>query len=74
MIEDKSPYGLQINNKACIQTISLDVLEKWKSVLRNAERQLIELLLTEAKVVSRAVEDKFERKLREMFTERNKVK
>ena len=49
-------------------------LQKWKSVLRNAERQLIELLLTEAKVVSRAVEDKFERKLREMFTERNKVK
>ena len=49
-------------------------LQKWKSVLRNAERQLIELLLTEAKVVSRAVEDKFERKLREMFTERSKVK
>ena len=79
MIEDKSPYGLQINNKACIQTISLDVLEKWKSVLRNAERQLIELLLTVAKVVSYVVEDTFERKLREMFTEnfrvaRNKVK
>ena len=49
-------------------------LQKWKSVLRNAERQLIELLLTEAKVVSRAVEDKFERKLREIFTERSKVK
>ena len=46
---------------------------------KNAEKQLIKLLLTEAKVVSKAVEDKFERKLREKFTEnvraaRNKVK
>ena len=57
-------------NYSCIHYF----LQKWKSVLRNAERQLIELLLTEAKVVSRAVEDKFERKLREMFTERSKVK
>ena len=53
------PYGLKINKKPSIQIISLDFLEKWNSVLRNAERQLIELLLTEAKVVSKVVEDKF---------------
>ena len=46
---------------------------------KNAEKQLIKLLLTEAKVVSKAVEDKFERKLREMLSEnfraaKNKVK
>ena len=46
---------------------------------KNAEKQLIKLLLAEAKVVSKAVEDKFERKLREMLSEnfraaKNKVK
>ena len=44
IIEGKSPYGLQINKKPGTQTISLDFLEKCNSVLRNAERQLIELL------------------------------
>ena len=57
----------QINKKTDIQIISLGFPEKLNSVLRNAEKQLIELLLTEAKVVSKAVEDKFEKKLREMF-------
>ena len=79
IIEGKSPYGLQINKKPGTQTISLEFLDKWNSVLGNAERQLIELLFREAKVVSKSVEDKFERKLREMFPEnfraaRNKVK
>ena len=36
-------------------------------VLRNAERQFIKLLPTEAKVVSNVVEDMFERKLIEIF-------
>ena len=71
--------NLQINKKPGIQTIPLDFFEKWNSVLRNAERQLIELFLTKAKIVSKAVVDKFERKLREIFPEnfratRNKVK
>ena len=79
IIEGKSHYGLQINKKPGIQTISLDFFEKWNSVLRNAERQLVELFLTEAKILSKAVVDKFERKLREMFPEnfraaRNKLK
>ena len=48
-------------------------------VLRNAERQFIKLLPTEAKVVSNVVEDMFERKLIEIFpwnfrAARNKVK
>ena len=67
--EDESPCGLQINKNPGIQIISLDFFEKWNSVLRNAERQLIELLFTEAKVVSKAVEDRFDRKLREMIPE-----
>ena len=32
IIEDKSPYGLQINKKPGIQIISLDFFEKWNSV------------------------------------------
>ena len=62
IIEDESLYGLQIDKKPGIQVISLEFLEKWNSVQRNAERQLIELLLTKAKVVSKKVEEKFERK------------
>ena len=65
--------------KTGIQTISLEFLEKWNSFVRNAERQLIELLLTEAKIVSKSTENKFEKKRREVFPEnfraaRNKVK
>ena len=78
-IENKPLYGLQTNKKPCVPAISIDFLEEWNSVLRNAQRHLIEPVLTEVKVVSKAVEDKFERKLREMFPEkfttaRNKVK
>ena len=69
IIEEKSPYGLQINKKPRIQIISLDVFEKLSSFLRNAERQLTEFLLRETKVVFKAVEDKFGQKLREMFQE-----
>ena len=67
ILEDESPYGLQINKKPGIQIISLDFFEKWNLVLRNAERQFIKLLPTEAKVVSNVVEDMFERKLIEIF-------
>ena len=69
---------MQINKKPGIDIISLDFLKKWSSVLKNAERQLIQSLLSEAKVVSKAIQNKFERTLREMFSEnfkarRNKV-
>ena len=43
--------------KTGIQAISQDFLEKWNSVVRNAEWQLIELLLTEAKIVYKSAED-----------------
>ena len=69
---------MQINKKPGIDIISLDFLKKRSSVLKNAERQLIQSLLSEAKVVSKAIQNKFERTLREMFSEnfkarRNKV-
>lgn len=78
-MENESPYGLQINKKPIFQIIPIVFLEAWGSVLRNVERQLIEFLLTEAKVVSKAVVDKCEVKSREIFQEnfratRNKVK
>ena len=42
-MENESPYGLQINKKPIVQIIPLVFLEVWGSVLRNVERQLIEL-------------------------------
>ena len=39
----ESPYGLQINEKTGVQTIPLDFLQKWNSLLKNTERQLFEL-------------------------------
>ena len=47
-MENESPYGLQINKKSIFQIIPIVFLEAWGSVLRNVERQLIELLLAEA--------------------------
>ena len=58
IIDVKSTYGLQIHKKTGIQAISLDFLEKWNSVVRNTEKQLIELLLTEAKIVYKSAENK----------------
>ena len=75
----ESPYGLQINEKTGVQTIPLDFLQKWNSLLKNKERQLFELWPREAKVVCKAVEGMFKKKLRKMFLEnfraaRNKLK
>ena len=44
-----------------------------ESCPKKSYRQLIELLITEAKVVSKAIEDKFERTLREMFPKNFRV-
>ena len=67
MIEDKTPYGLQINRKLGIQTVLVDFIEKWNEILNGTEWKLVELLLTESVTVSKTIEGKFEEKLKETF-------
>ena len=45
MIEDETPYGLQINRKPGIQTVPVDFIEKWNEILKGTERKLVKLLL-----------------------------
>ena len=78
IIEDETPYGLQINRKPGIQAVSVNFIEKWNEILKGTERKLVELLLTESVIVSKTIEAKFEKKLKETFpknfTSSNKVK
>ena len=67
MIVDETPYGLRINRKRGIQTVSINFIEKWNQILKGTERKLVELLLTESVIVSKTSEDKFEEKLKETF-------
>ena len=78
IIEDETPYGLQINRKPGLQAVSVNFIEKWNEILKGTERKLVELLLTESVIVSKTIEAKFEKKLKETFpknfTSSNKVK
>ena len=72
-------YGLRINRKPGIQTVSVDFIEKWNEILKGTERKLVKLLLTESVIVSKTIEDKFEEKLKGTFPKnfrsiRNQIK
>ena len=55
-------YGLCINRKPGIYTVSINFFERWNSILNKTVQKLVELLLTEAAVVSKPTENKFEKK------------
>ena len=55
-------YGLCINRKPGIYTVSINFFERWNSILNKTVQKLVELLLTEAVVVSKPTENKFEKK------------
>ena len=79
MIEDITPYGLRMNRKPGIQTVSVDFTQKWNEILKGTERKLVELLLTESVILSKTIEDKSEVKLKETFPKsfrslRNQIK
>ena len=51
LLNNITPYGLQLKKKAQIETISENFSEKWQNVLYDAERKLVQLLLTESELI-----------------------
>ena len=59
LLNDITPYGLQLKKHAQIETISEDFSVKLLNVLHEAERKLVNLLLEETKLVHQELENKF---------------
>ena len=78
MEEGIIPSGLKIKKKPAFQPVSEDFEAKWNSILYNAERNIVELLLYEAEKVIAKIQveiqaevneknpEKFERKYAEL--------
>ena len=50
LLNNITPYGLQLKKNAQIETISEDFSKKWQNVLYDAERRLVQLLLAESEL------------------------
>ena len=52
LLNNITPYGLQLKKNTQIETVSKDFLVKWTNVLYEAERKLVQLLLKESQLKS----------------------
>ena len=48
---DVTPFGLHIKKIPTTETVNEDFYSKWHSILKNAEKQRIELLLLESETI-----------------------
>ena len=51
LLNNITPYGLQLKKKAQIETVSEDFSVKWTNVLYEAARKLVQLLLKESQLM-----------------------
>ena len=51
LLNNITPYGLQLKKKAQIETVSEDFSVKWTNVLYEAERKLVQLLVKESQLM-----------------------
>ena len=51
LLNNITPYGLQLKKKAQIETVSEDFSVKWTNVLYDAKRKLVQLLLKESQLI-----------------------
>ena len=63
LLNDITPYGLQLKKHAQSETISEDFPAKWLNVLHEGERKLVNLLLEETKLVHQELGNKFNKDL-----------
>ena len=64
------PSGLKIKKKPAFQQVTEDFMVKWNSILYNAERNIVELLLYEENVISKIqvkIQEKVNKKNPEKF-------
>ena len=51
LLNNITPYRLQLKKKAQIETVSEDFSVKWTNVLYNVEQKLVQLLLKESQLM-----------------------
>ena len=78
ILRDVAQFGLRIKNKPGIAPKSINLLSRWKEILRQVERGLIELMSEESKNVVHSIETELESLLHSNFpadlaTERNRL-
>ena len=61
--ENFIPSGLEINKKPAFFPISEDFMNNWKKILRRAEENLVQLLLTESRKVTKNLDSDIENEL-----------
>ena len=59
-----TPYGLQLKKSAQIETTLRDFQKKLSNILYETERELVNLLQDESKIMYKKMENKFEKVLR----------
>ena len=69
MLNNITPYGLQLKKHAQIETISEDFPSKWLNVLHQTEHKLVNLILEDTKLVHQESENKFNKELLTNFSQ-----
>ena len=62
------PSGLKLKKKPAILPVSVDFKEKWKLVLNEAEKKLVEELLVESEKIIASVETQIELEMKDRNT------
>ena len=78
ILRDVAPFGLRIKKKPGITPKSIKFLSRWKEILKQAEKGLIQLLSEESKNVVDSIETELESFIHANFsadlvTERNRL-
>ena len=66
ILRDITPFGLRIKKNPGINVISTDLMNRWNSALKIAERSLVELLREETEKVVASLDTAFENSLKEV--------
>ena len=64
---DVTPFGLHIKKTPATETVNEDFHMKWHSILKNAEKQLIELLLFESETMVAKIQFEVDMSIKALF-------
>ena len=69
-----TPFGLRIKKAPATETVNDDFHMKWHSILENAEKQLIELLLFESETMVAKIQFEVDMSIKALFPIKEKLK
>ena len=69
LLNNITPYGLQLKKKAQIETVSEDFSVKWTNVLYEEERKLVQLLLNKSQLMYNKIDKELNDTIRSAYPE-----